>query len=143
MTASAKDIFEALKGEWSLDRVYSDESTVKGKMVFTPEGDDRYLCEENGINRLGTGVELEAARKYIYELRAGILTIIYNDPYRMDDVMHELKFDDKGVARHSHPCSSDLYDLTFIFNSDKRIEMHYVVTGDKKDYSFVSVLTRP
>lgn len=142
-----KNIFNQLLGEWSVERkIQSPEGhgLFKGACVFTEMNDGRLLCEESGMMTLN-GHTNEAKRSYIYAYQNDRIVILYNDPYRKDEVLHELTFEMQGddyVATHCHLCGNDTYDLKFTLQPDSRIHMNYVVKGPHKDYAMQSILTR-
>lgn len=105
--------------------------------------DRRLLYQENGLLTMN-GYQTEANRSYIYAYQDDRMMIFYNDPYRKDEVLHELAFviqENGCTARHSHVCGNDTYDLTFTVSPNNHIEMKYVVKGPHKDYRMVTILT--
>ena len=139
-----KALFNSLPGTWSLERVIQDgarHGMFNGECVFSWLDDARLLCEESGTMNLG-GHSNAASRSYIYELRDNKIIILYNDPHRKDEVLHELDFDDDNRARHCHVCVNDVYELEFSLSQDGRIHMDYTVKGPQKDYTLKSILSR-
>jgi hypothetical protein len=137
-------IFNSLKGTWILERDVPGVGALTGEVVFRDMGDNRLLYSEAGKFQVG-GQELEALREYIYELRDGKLVVLYHDPHRKGDVLHELEFKEEGgdlVARHCHVCHPDTYDITFRLTLEGQVKMSYTVQGPKKDYEIISTLTR-
>ena len=142
-----KKLFNQLPGQWILERDIqnSDGNGVfNGICTFTTMDDGRLLCKETGTLTFN-GHQTDASRSYIYAYQDDGIIILYNDPHRKDEVLHQLAFemhDNNYVAKHCHVCGNDTYDLTFTMQSDNSIEMKYVVKGPHKDYAMRSLLTR-
>ena len=142
-----RELFNCLIGQWTLEREISStdmgKGTLTGQCRFQLLGDDRLLLEEEGVLTLN-GVESEVSRSYVYALRGNQLVILYNDPHRKGDVLHELSFSEEdGVlrSRHCHLCGEDRYSLDFVVSdAGRRIQMDYEVKGPKKDYRMCSVM---
>jgi len=146
MLVRLKLVFNQLIGTWGLERQIDDRSgrgILSGQCTFTTIDENHLLCEEQGTLRCN-GAETEATRSYVYECRDDKIIILYNDPHRKGDVLHELDFIAEGecsIARHCHLCGSDTYDLEFILKDDGAIMMNYVIKGPHKDYQMRSILT--
>lgn len=142
-----KNIFNQLLGDWALERhIQTPEgnAVLNGECIFTKIDDARLLCNESGILSIN-GKQIDTNRSYIYAFEDDRVTILYNDPHRKGDVLHDLTFQKQGhdyVATHCHLCGQDTYDLTFTMLPDDSIRMNYVVKGPHKDYAMQSVLSR-
>jgi hypothetical protein len=145
MISPAQQIFLDLPGKWSLHRDIPGYGQIKGQVEFSELTENRLVYHEEGSLSLETGQTLSTSRSYIYELVDDKIIILYNDPTRQGDVLHELVFisqEDAFVSRHCHTCALDTYDLIFRFGVNRNIEMFYQIKGPKKDYTLQSLLTR-
>ncbi len=151
MTILSRTVFDNLAGSWTLDREITGQGHLTGRVEFTPIEGGRLQYQEKGVLRLeqdgppGEREQYDVERRYVYESRDDALLIHYDDPYRKNEIMHELRFtrhEDGYIASHSHHCGRDRYDLTFQFNGVNVIKIHYTVNGPHKDYKMESVLTR-
>lgn len=140
MSMDAARIFERLRGVWVLRRDIPGQGRVEGSVEFSSLGEGRLLYAEKGLFYRETGDVLEAWRTYVYELRGAAIHILYDDPERKGELLHELVFDGNSAARHTHQCGSDRYALAFSLNGDT-VTMEYRVYGAHKDYEMRSVLT--
>jgi len=141
-------IFNGLRGHWIIERQVSGRDgrgTMIGDAVFTSVSHNRLLAEEKGIFTMN-GTDNEVYRSYIYELQDDRILILYNDPHRKGDILHELFFEENALgeceASHCHVCGQDTYDVSFKVLPNRRTEIHYMVKGPNKEYSTLSILTQ-
>lgn len=147
MEDDLKKLFNRFPGNWILEREIisgGDKTQFSGHCVFNRlTGYDRIICHEDGVLALPNGVQQEAFRSYIYQYQYPKILILYNDPHRSGEVLHELDFSkDNAVysASHCHFCGQDQYHLDFTVR-DNVIEMTYIVQGPQKDYRMHTTLT--
>ncbi|KAI1205320.1 FAD/NAD(P)-binding domain-containing protein [Annulohypoxylon truncatum] len=121
-----------------------------------------YLYEEDGTftARDNPGLKFRATRRYVwrYDEMADKLSVWFartDDQMRADYLFHEVEFlvpsdedgDGKGwLAKASHLCVEDLYDVHYEFNFKavnlREWKLGYTVQGPKKDYTIDGVYTR-
>lgn len=138
------ELFHALKGAWDLVRTIDGriaQGRFLGRCSFTPI-DNRHLhYSECGVLDVAGHLVDGSTRQFIYAFEAGRILILYDDPFRKGEIMHELQFKD-GYAAHSHVCVADRYDLSFHVVNSGQIRINYTVKGPEKDYHMESVLSR-
>lgn len=136
-------IFRGLEGQWEVERCIDNGARFKGEICFTKMDSNSLSCAERGTFSLGEGEDFLSHRNFIYRLADNKLKIIYDDPYRRGDIMHELDFSTNDrTARHIHQCGDDFYDLSVAVQKET-VTMEYIVTGPKKNYRMKSLLSRP
>ena len=138
MTLEAEDIFARLGGLWDLRREIPGEGRIEGVAEFSELAPGCLQYREKGLFYRDSGDVLEVGRSYVYRLNGKHIQILYDDPERRDEVMHELSFT-QGDAHHTHQCGADRYALDFKMGDT--IEMRYRVCGPAKDYAMISRLT--
>lgn len=137
----AEDIFHGLEGQWKVERLIDSGDSFRGEICFTKVDNFNLSCVERGTFSLVDSEDFLSHRNFIYRLTGNKLQILYNDPYRQGDIMHELDFADEGTAQHRHPCGDDFYDLSVVVQKET-VTMEYIVTGPKKNYRMKSLLSR-
>lgn len=122
-----------------------------------------YLYEEDGTftARDNPGLSFRATRRYVwrYDELADKLSVWFartDDQTRADYLFHEVEFKvpssdeadgERGwLAKASHLCIEDLYDVHYEFNFNavnlKEWKLGYTVNGPKKDYTIDGYYTR-
>jgi hypothetical protein len=139
-----QEVWLKLPGCWHLSREIIGVGSAEGSAAFVSVAADILEYKEEGILK-SNGTENEFYRSFVYKKQGCSITLIYNDPHRSGDILHELSFVIEGenqVARHCHLCGDDHYDLEFLMSeAEGVITMNYVVKGPQKDYQMRTVLT--
>ncbi|MDU8944457.1 DUF6314 family protein [Ovoidimarina sediminis] len=129
------------EGRWTLSRTIADSLTggtgrLDGSVVFTPDGTGlRY--EETGRLTLG-GTTVTASRTYLWrpaEEASGI--DVYFDDGRF---FHRIGPGDAPEA--GHDCAPDRYEGRYDFSLWPDWQLHWRVTGPRKDYTSRSLFRR-
>lgn len=130
---------------WRIDRRISDargpNARLSGVLDFTeaPEAPDTLVATETGRLYVGDGAPLAARRSYRWRFRPdGQIMIAFEDgrPFHSFD-----------AGAHSptavHDCPPDTYQVAYEFLSPRNWRSTWRVSGPRKDYVMVSVMTRP
>jgi hypothetical protein len=141
-------LFQALEGEWQLEKFMSDGSRFNGAARFGRLAKDCLRLTETGVLTLHDS-RLQAGRTWDWFLRAGgQLEIRYPQehggaayhlltPVRLDDGRGA----DGWTGRASHQCAADVYGAEYRLGEDA-IVIDHLVRGPKKDYRIEARMRR-
>ncbi|MCP4922706.1 MAG: hypothetical protein GY915_01560 [bacterium] len=146
----ARQVFEALKGVWSLERSMGAQGSFRGEASFSAEADSEGLFyrEEGTVFPSVESPQSEAFfvyRDYHYFLEADSLAIDFRDPSRWGTRYVALHFQKKGSAlwaRNFHLCGQDLYRHFFCVPEKDHFKTLVCVSGPKKSYVLKSSYRR-
>ena len=137
------DIFNALIGEWKLNRTITPGGTFEGTAVFEKKSDTVLEYTEIGVLKTDAGYESEAKRSYEWRLEGGDIVIYFNDGATKGQRFHALNFTEGADAAADHWCDPDQYDSEYSFaDMPNGFTAKHDVKGPRKDYRTLSKYTR-
>lgn len=128
-------------GFWRLHREidFADrdmQASFLGEARLTPQGSG-LIYDESGHLTLGTAPALHAERRYIWEPAADGIAMLFADgrPFHT--------FSLAPASEATHDCPPDIYRVSYAFHDWPVWTATWRVTGPKKDYTMLSLYTRP
>jgi hypothetical protein len=139
------EIFEALAGQWRLERTFSPGlGTMTGTARFRPVRDGVLHYREDGRVTFANGHTGDAFREYHYLLDPdGTIRVCYVEPNTFGRTLHALHLDGTVTeAVATHLCGADTYVGRYAFALPDRFTIDMDVSGPAKDYSTHTVFER-
>jgi Family of unknown function (DUF6314) len=142
---NADEVTTNLSGRWSYDRLIEGYGTVKGIATFTPIDGSTLAYREQGSLTLINGVELQAERAYVYEVRKGGFNVYFSEsPLRLfQTISLTQRAGSEYIGEADHLCGQDLYRSTYAFTPNGAFVIRHVVHGPRKDYTMATTYSRP
>jgi len=147
----ALNIFQLLKGKWSLNRQFdnktsSDFSGYASGETLLESNDETTLSYNEIVNAaFNNGVESTGTTSYKFKIEQNQLHQ-YLVTQSEEAYMFELNFfahnSDKKQAKASYVCKQDRYDVVYTFLNDTQFNVIYTVTGPQKDYTTITSFKR-
>lgn len=128
-------------GSWQVARSIDDRLTHQ---VGAFHGTARFVTLGSGLDyseigkmRLGTGPQMQAERRYLWQWAHSDIEVCFADGAAFHRFVPAGK-----AAGTTHLCGEDLYDVTYDFTHWPTWEAVWRVKGPRKDYVSASVYTR-
>lgn len=143
MTESfVSNTFNALIGEWTIQRQISPGGVYAGRAIFMQHAEGNLLYKEHGVLTLDNGTVLEPTKQYQWQIEQGAIAIYFDDGPTKGTHFQTLNFSDSKAAQAKHFCAPDDYVSAYTFNMPDHFEITHNVSGPKKSYISHSVYRR-
>ena len=143
MTNNCSDIFNALLGEWTLNRTITPGGSFEGTAVFEARSDTVFEYREEGRFTLDDGTVLQPTKSYEWRLEDGNIVVYFNDGATKGQLFHVIDLTEGGQAAATHWCDPDQYNTDYSFaDMPNGFSMTHKVEGPKKSYTSKSLFTR-
>lgn len=139
---SALDIFQLLKGVWSISRKFDNQietylsGYASGTTTIKADNKTILLYNETSQTLFNNGVKSTGATAYKFKIEQTQLHQ-YLIASAKEEHMFKLNFfayKGRKAAKANYICGKDLYNVTYIFASDDQFQITYKVTGPRKNY---------
>lgn len=149
MSATLKQIFNNLQGEWKFKRIISNilENSLEkaeGEAAFSKDNmTDSYVFkyQEHGFLQLSSQQKkIKFQRKFIYKYTDAAIEVYFDDGIDKGSLFQKLSLDIdlNKLSGSKHLCKLDTYHSTYRFLSEKEFETCYCVDGPKKGYTITT-----
>ena len=146
----ALDIFQLLKGQWSINRKFDDRTSsdlsgsASGRTTLKSNNETILSYNEIVEAAFNNGVESTGTTSYKFKIEQNKLHQ-YLVSSNKESHMFELNFfatNGKKYAKASYICEKDKYDVVYSFLDNSQFYVIYTVTGPKKNYTTLTSYER-